>query len=528
MATASRAPSARGPRPTRVWQRLALIGLGLAVGLLTVVAAELALRLTGIGGDTRYDPFAGFSRTVPMFEPATRDDGTQVFRTAKARRVRWPQEFLAVKPANGFRVFVVGESSAAGVPYDVGHAFSAFLQMRLAAELPSRTVEVVNAAVPGYGTRRMLPVVEDIARHEPDLLILYAGHNEFAEPRYYAHLVGMDPRLFRAWEALASTRLYALAARLPVIGVDVDPKPPRFDFETLDNPLQMFAVRTKHLEGEYPSERERAWAEQHYRFNVETMTDVVLDAGARVMLVTIGQNFADWPPGGASHRDGLDAQSEQKWDAAVAEGDRLAASNDCVAALASYESAAKIDDAHAGLHYRVATCARALERWDLARAEYRRASDLDRMPHGAPTRFNEVLREVAVSRGTLFVDAASALEQASPHRLVGDDQFVDLVHPNLLANERIAATIADALRAAGIPLPASEWTGVDPVPPVDALYAREPALRTQERLVRASACILAQRAACANDAIDAVLADDPGNALALQLREGMSKRAAAP
>ena len=526
MATAPRAPSAQ--QRTSLRQKLVLVALGLAVGVATVVALELVLRLTGIGaGETRYDPFAGFSRSVPMFEPATRDDGTKVFRTAKARRVRWPQEFLAVKPANGFRVFVVGESSAAGVPYDVGHAFSAFLQMRLQAELPSLVVEVVNAAVPGYGSRRMLPIVEDIARHEPDLLILYAGHNELAEPRYYAHLVGMDPRLFRAWEALASTRLFALAARMPVIGVDVEPKPPRFDFEELDNPLQMFAVRTKHLEGAYPTDRERAWAEQHYRFNVETMTDVMLDAGARVMLVSIGQNFADWAPGGSAHRDGLDAASIVAWDAAVADGDRLAASGDCTAAVAAYERARTIDDAHAGLHFRIATCARTLQRWDLARDEYRIASDLDRMPHGAPTRFNEVLREVAASRGATFVDAASMLEQASPHGLVGDDQFVDLVHPNLAANERIAATIADALRAAGVPLPAAQWTGANPVPPVDVLYAQDPGLRTQERLVRASACILAQRNDCATVAIDAVLADDPRNALALQLREGMAKRAAA-
>ncbi len=109
MATAPRAPSAQR---TSLRQKLVLVLLGLAVGVATVIALELALRVTGIGaGETRYDPFAGFSRTVPMFEPATRDDGTQVFRTAKARRVRWPQEFLAVKPANGFRVFVVGESS---------------------------------------------------------------------------------------------------------------------------------------------------------------------------------------------------------------------------------------------------------------------------------------------------------------------------------------------------------------------------------------------------------------------------------
>ncbi|MBY0278816.1 SGNH/GDSL hydrolase family protein [Candidatus Binatia bacterium] len=515
-------------RAVRAGQRLALVALGLVLGVATVGVAELVLRIAGVASDRgRYDPFAGFSRSVPMFEPAQRADGTSVFRTARARRVRSPQEFLAVKPADGFRVFVVGESSAAGVPYDVGHAFSAFLQQRLTAALPQRHVEVVNAAVPGYGTRRMLPVVEDIVQHEPDLLVLYAGHNEFAEPRYYAHLVGMDPRLFRAWEALASTRLYALATRLPGIGVDIEPKPPHFDFETLDNPLQMFAVRTQHLEGAYPTDRERAWAEQHYRFNVETMVDLVQGAGGRVMLVTIGQNLADWAPGGAAHGTPLDAARLAAWDDAVAEGDRRAADDACASALDAYRRAAAIDATHAGLRYKIAGCLRRLEHWDEARAEYLAASDLDRMPHGAPSRFNEVLREVAAERGTLFVDAAAVLQQASPHGLVGDDQFIDLVHPNLLANERIAAAIADGMRAAGIPVPAAQWTDDDPVPPVEMLYAGEPGLRTQERLVRASACLLAQRDDCARQAIDAVLASDPKNALALELRSGMARRGAA-
>ena len=506
--------------------RLGLVALGLVVGVVLLVAAELVLRVAGVGGEAGcYDPFAGFSRTVPMFEPATRADGTPVFRTARARRLRTPQEFLADKPANGFRVFVVGESSAAGVPYTSAHAFSAFLAQRLQSALPALSVEVVNAAVPGYGSRRMLPVVEDIARHQPDLLILYAGHNELAEPRYYAHLVDMDPRLFRLWEWLAQTRLYRLAAQLPVVGVETERAPPRFDFETLDNPLQMFAVRTEHLEGAYPSQRERDWAENHYRFNVERMVDTMQRAGARVMLVTIGQNFADWAPGGASHRDGLTAADEASWNAAVARGAALAAS-DCAGALAAFEEALAIDDRHAGLHFQLATCLERLGRFDDARAHFVLASDLDRMPHGAPTRFNAVLREVAAERGALFVDAAAVLEASSANGIVGDELFVDLVHPNLAANQLIAAAIADALRGAGVPVPADRWQPGDPGPDAAALYASDPGLRSQELVVRASACLLAQRDDCARAAIDAVLASDPAHPFALQLRDGMAKRAA--
>jgi len=507
--------------------RIGLIGFGVGLGVASLVVVEVVLRVAGVGDEAgRYDPFAGFSRTVPMFEPATRADGTAVLRTARARKVRTPQEFLAAKPANGFRVFVVGESSAAGVPYTSAHAFAAFLASSLRAALPDRHVEVVNAAVPGYGSRRMLPVVEDIALHEPDLLILYAGHNELAEPRYYAHLVDMDPRLFRLWEWLAQTRLYRLAAQLPVVGVAAEPAPPRFDFETLDNPLQMFAVRTEHLDGAYPSDRERAWAEQHYRFNVEQMVATMQRAGARVMLVTIGQNLAGWAPGGSAHRADLGPEQARAWEIAYARGETLAARGDCAGALAAYDEALALDDQHAGLHFAKARCLARLERYDEARTQYLAASDLDRMPHGAPSRFNEVLREVANERGALFVDAAAVLEQASPHGLVGDELFVDLVHPNLEANQRIAAAIVDGLRAAGVPAPATDWRDVPPPPDAAALRAADPSLATQELLVRASACLLAKRDACARDAIDAALAHDPSNAHARQLRDGMARRAA--
>jgi len=507
--------------------RTGLIGFGVVLGVASLVAVELVLRVAGVGDDAgRYDPFAGFSRTVPMFEPATRADGTAVLRTARARKVRTPQEFLAAKPANGFRVFVVGESSAAGVPYTSAHAFSAFLAERLRAALPEVSVEVVNAAVPGYGSRRMLPVVEDIAHHQPDLLILYAGHNELAEPRYYAHLVDMDPRVFRVWEWLAQTRLYRLAAQLPVIGVATEPAPPRFDFETLDNPLQMFAVRTEHLDGAYPTERERAWAENHYRFNVEQMVATMQRAGARVMLVTIGQNLADWAPGGAANRPDLTTEDAITWRAAFERGTTLAEADDCAGALAAFDQALALDDQHAGLHYATARCLARLERYDEARTQFRLASDLDRMPHGAPSRFNEVLREVATARGTLFVDAAATLEQASPHGLVGDALFVDLVHPNLEANLLIAAAIAGELRAQGVPLPTDAWRDVAPGPDAAALRAADPSLETQELLVRASACLLAKRDGCARDAIAAALAHDPSNAHARQLRDGMERRRA--
>ena len=110
-----------------------------------------------------------------MFEPTTRDDGTEIYRTHPGRGIAEPQEFQASKASKSFRAFVVGGSSAAGTPYQPEHAFSGWLQQYLERALPDSEVEVVNAAVTGYASRRIVAVTEELAGYEPDLLIIYSG-----------------------------------------------------------------------------------------------------------------------------------------------------------------------------------------------------------------------------------------------------------------------------------------------------------------------------------------------------------------
>jgi hypothetical protein len=103
------------------------------------------------------DPFAGLSRTVPMFSPAQRTDGVRVVRVSPGRQLAATsrfqpdphREFLADKPAGSFRVVVLGDSSAAGVPYGVQYAFSAWLAEYQQSSCPT-CASKSNAAMPGY------------------------------------------------------------------------------------------------------------------------------------------------------------------------------------------------------------------------------------------------------------------------------------------------------------------------------------------------------------------------------------------
>ena len=498
---------------SRVIGRLALVLFGALSGVALLALLELGLWATGRGeGPPAYDPFQGFSAAIPLFERGRLSTGEEIYAVSRARlgasQGREPErEFRALKPPGGFRVFVVGESSAAGFPYPTDYAFGAFLARRLRATLPDVPSEVVNAAVAGYSSRRALLVAREVTLHQPDLLIVYSGHNEWAEQRYYSRLIEMDPRLFWLRERLIATRLFTVLSHSPLLRPEShDEALERFMQDEQREFQEMFAVFSRRVEGEdFASAEQLAQRDQLYRLNLEEIVRAGFDAGARVMLLTLSQNFADWAPGASTHRPGLDAAGASRFAALFEAGERARAAGDCAAALRSFDEALALDAEYAALHFGIAECQGALGAFELARRHHRLASDLDRVPYGAPTSFNDVVRELAATHGLLLLDVDALMTRESEHGLVGDDLFIEFAHPNLRANQQIAAGIAAVLRDAGIPRPAERWREGYQDPAPEALHAAHPELRIREHEAIRFVCLLARRTGCVAEQ-DAALA----------------------
>jgi len=479
---------------------------GLLFGCALVAALELALRVSGVAErPPRRDPFSGFSSAVPVFERGQRDDGTAVYKMAEWRfaadrmyRAEPQHDFLADPPADNFRVFVIGGSSAAGFPYSTEQAFSSWLEQRLRHALPDQPVEVVNAALVSYGSRRLLPMVHAIAEYAPDLLVVYMGHNEAAEASYHRSILEFDPRLFRMLEFVYRTRIYRLAARmLP------ETSAPRElpDEEGQEWRREMFGVMRARGKGRgYADEREVALRDLLYERNLREMADTMKSVGARVALLTLSQNFSDWAPAASRYRTDLSVVDRRKWEKLVSEGARWEKEDDAKA-LDAYTRALEIDGGYAELHFHVAGCHRRLGALELARQHYLLASDLDEVPHGAPTHFNDIVRRVAEETDSLFVDVYAAFGEESGADLVGNDLFTDFAHPNLRAHQRIGELIADALQQAGVPQPGDRWLEADSaIPATGQIYAERPELRTKELQSRVICCLINMRDACRAEA----------------------------
>ena len=496
------------------------VGLGFTAALLG--GLEFALWLAGLGsGPPGYDPLSGFSSSVPLFVEAQRADGTAVWRVSPARlgqrgeeKAHHPlRDFLARKPPGGFRIFVVGESSAAGVPYDPIDSFAGVLARTLAAALPGVAVEVVDAAVSGYGSRRELLAVREIAGHEPDLIVFYGGHNEPWEVGRYGRFVELPAPLVAALERLVSSRIFVLGSRLAV----KEPERPeaaveRFLAEDSAKNLELFALIGARRSGQ--REGGEAEAERWFRANLERIAEAARSAHARLVLVTLGQDLVDWPPGASAHRPGLRPEDLERWTRHFEAGKRLQLEGRCSPALEQWRDALAIDDAHAELHFLVAGCERKLGRFDAARRHFTLASDLDRVPFGAPSRYNAILAELAERRGAILVDAAAALEAASREGMVGQDLFADFAHPNLRGHRVIADAIATRLRESGVPRPAAEWSEIPEPPALEDVYGARPDYRRREAEIALVTCMLAKRTDCVDEKALALQRMDPESAVA--------------
>ena len=126
------------------------------------------------------DPFIGFASSIPLYVNDVDSPSSGMLITAPNRRTHFNiQRFPRKKPANTFRIFCLGGSTTYGRPFDDVTSFPGWLREMLPVADPNRSWEVINAGGVSYASYRIAAVVEELVHYQPDLFVIYTGHNEF-------------------------------------------------------------------------------------------------------------------------------------------------------------------------------------------------------------------------------------------------------------------------------------------------------------------------------------------------------------
>ncbi|HUA39579.1 MAG TPA: tetratricopeptide repeat protein [Candidatus Sulfopaludibacter sp.] len=435
---AQAAPARKEQAPalfTRRQWAFRLIAL-VCVPLLLFGALEAALRLAGYGYDT------GFFDTISIgHQQFLVDNENFSLRFFPPQLTRWPDPILmeAQKPANTYRIFIMGESAAQGDP-EPAYGAGRYLEVLLRERYPDEHFEIVNVAITAINSNVILPIARACAQHEGDLWIIYMGNNEMVGPFGGATVFGAKAPpwwLIRLSVAVQQTRVGQLLTSL-IRELKRNPAAANW------GGMQMFLGNQL-----APDDPRRAVVYRNFQRNLQDILRAGLDSGAKIILNTVAVNLKDCPPFDSLPDNLLSPAGRAQFDEQLAEARQQQAESNFTAAAQLYEGAAKLGGAVAELQYRWGECLLAQNQIPLAREHFQQACDDDALPFRADSRINGLIQQAGrefSSPNLDLLNAVGALETNGPAPIPGEETFYEHVHFNFDGNYRLARAWAEQVQ----------------------------------------------------------------------------------
>lgn len=391
---------------TSRWKQRLFSTMMITLPIVFLLLLELGLRLFQYGGDLR------------LFLPMQGDmaDYYQI-NNEVARRYFFMQEtvptpgrdlFLKKKPENGTRIFVLGGSTAAGYPFGNNLMFSRILGRRLSDVFPERRIEVINVAMSAINSYSLLDFTDEIVDQDPDLILIYAGHNEFYGAMGVGSMesLGKKPALVRSYMKLKKFRIFLMMRNIVGLlrksvsrtlhgGTEVDPTAT----------LMARIVGKKSIP--YGGDLYNRGLEQ-FESNLDGILAKCRKAGVPVVLSELVSNIRDQKPFVSEATEAFPAADEV---------------------------------------YRQAVAKEQQGKFKEARPYYLQAKDLDALRFRATEEMNALIHKTAPKYEAAVVPMKSVFEEASEHQLVGDNLMTDHLHPNMNGYFLMADAFFETLRS---------------------------------------------------------------------------------
>jgi len=315
--------------------------------------------------------------------------------------------FLKEKPENGYRIFVLGESTIQGFPYDANVTVTRILQKRLKDIFPDKTIEVINLGMTAINSYSLLDLTDELLQQEPDAVLIYTGHNEY----YGALGVGsMESGSIPGW--LKKTHLKFIHFRTyqllqnTVSGI-YKLFNPLSENEAKETLMQQMVGRNIIP---YGSEMYKAGLTQ-FRENMNELLEKLTDKHVPVIISDQVSNVKDLYPFYS-------------------------------VSIKNYESADSL--------YKEANHLEADSLYKEANEKYVLAKDMDAIRFRAPEDLNKIIDTLVNSFGIYKLSVKSVFENNSPHGLVGNNLISEHLHPNIDGYFLMADAFLNALRDHGM------------------------------------------------------------------------------
>lgn len=372
-------------------QRLLLFRLiTFSLPFVALILLEGLLRLAGYGHDLALFTASGTDYLVMNPHASAR-----YFRNQQNATTGNQEPFLRKKPEGTFRIFVLGESTTIGYPYFHNGSFHRWLQYRLMRSLPDTRFEVINVALTAVNSYTMLGFAGEVARQEPDAVLVYGGHNEYYGASGVGSAFFSQPALNRLVLGLRDFRVVQL----------IEATAAKFSSGPGDLRENLMKRMAEGQQIPYQSDVYQQGIRQ-FDENMTALCRLFSDNKIPVFLSTLVSNEKDLKP---------------------------------------FVSDAGTDGANA--YFSAATRSWQAGNYTRAGQQFRDAREKDKLRFRAPEAMNGIIRRLATEiPGVTLVDAEARFRQASPHGVLGRETLLEHVHPTLSGYALLSDAFYEAMK----------------------------------------------------------------------------------
>ncbi|MCG3118634.1 MAG: hypothetical protein ALAOOOJD_00874 [bacterium] len=421
--------------------------VALLLPIVLLILLEIALRAAGYGDQLRLAHRVAEEGRV--WWEINRDVGRRYFGLQPEFARQAEEGRLAfVKPTNGFRVICLGESSMAGFPYNKNAAMPGILRTYLQQLFPDREIEVVNLGIAATNSFAVRDLMRDVLALAPDVILIYAGHNEFygALGAASTFSLGGNRTLVNLYLRLLRYRTFYLLQQAvrQLAGL----------FQDRPNSVTKSVMQTMARQQTIPygsTVFETTCAA--FAKNLDETLALAHTSRVPVLVGNLVSNLKDQPPFVSASSFNLRAEQEKDWRDIFTAGEQLLQARQPQLALENFLSAAQIDSSPALLSFNLAKCFLSAGDTGKAAPLFSRARDLDLLRFRAPDTFNVIIENVCKKNTAPMIDLEHAFRARSRGGIIGNELIAEHLHPIVHGYALMAKTFLHGLQSVNM-LPA--------------------------------------------------------------------------
>lgn len=337
-----------------------------------------------------------------------------------------PELLTTPKSPETFRVFCLGESTTAGFPYQFNISYPFFLKQILQSCLPTKKVEVINLGVSAINSYAVSDMMPHLISAQPDLILLYLGHNEFygsfgtASTQY--RFGGYNLKKF--YLKLLNLRSVSLFKHLLL-------KWSSSTTDISDQSLMSHLISARLLRHDQSVYQETI---SDYRRNLQEIVQFCRNRHLPLLISTLVSNTRNFPPFSSYHRQGFTPQDSLAWFDMEQSWRQSSSKQDSLAIL---KKMIDLDSVYAATQFQ-------LGRMEGLAENYRLALDYDAVRFRAPRDIDRVIHSYHQPDQQVWVlDMEEHLQSLSPGGLVGAEFMTEHLHPNLQGYWEMASYYAE-------------------------------------------------------------------------------------